>query len=88
VAQDQVEAAKWYRKAAEQNDADAQLNLGVYYAEGVGVAQDQVEAYMWLVLAAGQGDENAKKGTTILENKMTREQIAQGQRLAHNFKPR
>ena len=32
VAKDQVEAVKWYRKAAEQNYARAQYNLGVCYA--------------------------------------------------------
>lgn len=31
VAKDPVEAAKWYRKAAEQNDVDAQYNLGMCY---------------------------------------------------------
>ena len=31
VAKDQVEAVKWYRKAAEQNYAEAQYNLGVCY---------------------------------------------------------
>jgi TPR repeat protein len=29
VAKDEAEAVKWYRKAAEQNVADAQYNLGV-----------------------------------------------------------
>src|SRR6266496_1681980 len=36
VAKDQVEAVKWYRKAAEQNYAKAQFNLGVCYDEGAG----------------------------------------------------
>ena len=31
VAKDHAEAAKWYRKAAEQNDVDAQYNLGICY---------------------------------------------------------
>ena len=83
-----MEAVKWYRKAAEQNHAEAQYNLGVCYANGEGVAKDYVEAYKWWLLAAGQGDEDAKKIMTILENKMTREQIAEGQKLARNFKPR
>jgi S1-C subfamily serine protease len=43
---------------------------------------------MWDLLAAGQGKEDAKTNVNILEGKMTREQIAQGQRLAHEFKPR
>jgi hypothetical protein len=88
VAKDQVEAAKWYRKAAEQNFAKAQYNLGVCYDNGEGVAKDYVEAYKWRLLAARQGDENAKKAMTMLENKMTPEQIAEGQKLAGNFKPR
>lgn len=29
VPQDHAEAARWYRKAAEQGDPDAQFNLGV-----------------------------------------------------------
>ncbi len=79
---------KWYRKAAEQNDAMAQLLLGECYYLGMGVAKNYAEAYTWLLLAAGQGIELAKEYTTELENKMTREQIAEGQQLARNFKPR
>ena len=41
VAKDQVEAVKWYRKAAEQNFAPAQNNLGVCYELGQGLAKDQ-----------------------------------------------
>jgi TPR repeat protein len=88
VAKDEVEAVKWYRKAAEQNNARAQNNLGVCYNNGQGVAKDYVEGYKWWLLAAGQGHENAKKFVPLLENKMSREQIAEGQRLAHNFKPK
>ena len=88
VAKDEAEAVKWFRKAAEQNLADAQYNLGVYYDSGEGVAKDEVEAYKWWLLAAGQGNDDAKYNMTIVENKMSREQIAEGQRLARDFKPR
>src|SRR6266478_4800936 len=47
VAKDQVEAVKWYRKAAEQNFAAAQNDLGVCFHNGEGVAKDQVEAEKW-----------------------------------------
>jgi S1-C subfamily serine protease len=47
-----------------------------------------VEAYKWVLLTAAQGNENAKKNTTVLEGLMTRDQIAEGQKLARNFKPR
>jgi TPR repeat protein len=88
VTEDAAEAVKWFRKAAEQNLADAQYNLGVCYDSGEGVAKDEVEAYKWWLLAAGQGNDDAKYNMTIVENKMSREQIAEGQRLARDFKPR
>jgi TPR repeat protein len=88
VAKDDVEAVKWYRKAAEQNYADAQHSLGRCYGTGTGVAKDYVEAYKWVLLAAGQGNEYAKKAMIPVEDMMSREQIAEGQKLARNFKPR
>ena len=39
VPQDDTEAVKWYRKAAEQGHAEAQNNLGVMYLNGRGVPQ-------------------------------------------------
>jgi TPR repeat protein len=55
VPQDYVEAAKWYRMAAEQGDASAQSNLGIMYRRGLGVPQDDAEAVKWFRLAAEQG---------------------------------
>ena len=75
-------------KAAEQNVADAQYNLGACYDSGEGVANDEIEAYKWWLLAAGHRNDGAKYNVTIVENKMTREQIAEGQRQAPDFKPR
>src|SRR5947207_4351426 len=58
--QDDAEAAKWYRKAAEQGYALAQFNLAVMYDQGQGVARDQVEAAKWFRKAAEQGDAGAQ----------------------------
>ena len=88
VVKDQAEAVKWFRKAAEQNLARAQYNLGVCYYNGEGVAKDYVEAYKWLLLAARQGDEDAKKNMTELESELTPKQIAEGQKRARDFVPR
>jgi TPR repeat protein len=88
VAKNQVEAVKWYRKAAEQGLAAAQYDLGICYGNGEGVTKDYVEAYTWSLLAASQSMEPAKTNMAFLENKMTPEQIAEGQKLARNFKPR
>jgi len=89
VVKDHTEAAKWYRKAADQNLAKAQYNLGVCHERGDGVAEDWVEAYKWLLLAARRGHEAPKEHMTLLESKLlTPEQIAQGQKRAREFKPR
>ncbi len=88
MAKDEVEAVKWYQKAAEQGLAHGQYNLGVCYENGQGVAKDYVEAYKWWLLAAAQGDGDATKEVPTLELWMTPGQIAEGQRLARNFKPR
>ena len=42
--------------AADQGNADAQLNLGFMYANGRGVPQDDGEAVTWYRKAADQGD--------------------------------
>ena len=61
VAEDTVEAVKWYHKAAEQGEPRAQFWLGVSYANGNGVVQDLVEAVKWFHLSAIQGDTNAQE---------------------------
>ena len=43
------------RARAEQGEAEAQYDLGVMYANGLGVPEDDAEAVRWLRLAAGQG---------------------------------
>jgi TPR repeat protein len=51
VPEDWVEAARWYRLAAEQGLADVQNSLGMIYFLGRGVPEDYVLAYMWMNLA-------------------------------------
>ena len=55
VEKDYKEAAKWYRKAAEQNNPVAQLNLGRAYINAQGVEKDRKEAIKWFRAAAEQG---------------------------------
>jgi len=40
-------ATAWFRKAAEQGNADAQLSLGVKCEFGLGVEQDYAQAVVW-----------------------------------------
>lgn len=54
VRPDAAEAARSYRKAAEQGYAGAQNNLGLLYESGQGVEQDFAEAVKWYCKAAKQ----------------------------------
>ena len=47
VPQNLIEAAKWYRMAAEQNHRQSQYNLGMMYQSGHGVGEDANEANLW-----------------------------------------
>jgi TPR repeat protein len=55
VAQDDVEAVKWFRRAAEQGEPSAQYNLGVMCEMGWGAPQSFPEAVKWYRAAAEQG---------------------------------
>jgi len=61
VPQDYAEAARWYRKSAEQGDGNAQYFLGYMYYYGYGVAQDKGEANRLFHQAAAQGNEDARR---------------------------
>lgn len=51
---DYVQAAIWWRKAADQGYPQAQNNLGVLYNSGKGVPQSFADAYFWQNLAAAR----------------------------------
>ena len=55
VPQDYAQAMEWYRKAADQGDAQAKYNLGSLYSNGQGVPQDSAQAAAWWRKAADQG---------------------------------
>jgi len=88
VPKNNGEAVKWYFKAAEQNYAPAQSNLGIAYGLGKGVQKDSVESYKWFLLASANGFQEWEKGIPIIESSMSREEIAEGQKLAREFRPR
>ena len=89
VPQDDAEAAAWYRRAAEQGDADAQFGLGAMYAEGRGVPQDDPEAHTWLNLAAsrltGELRERAVTARDAVAERMTFADRSKAQRRAREW---
>jgi TPR repeat protein len=68
---------KWYRLAAEQGDAEVQLNLGVKYSVGDGVRQSCLDAAKLFRRAADTGVAQAQyiygimhlNGNGILKNR-------------------
>ena len=66
VPQNNSKAARWYQKAAEQGDSDAQKNLGDLYRRGEGVRQDAQEAVSWYQKAATQGHSRAQLNLGVM----------------------
>ncbi len=88
VTRDYAEAVRWYSKAAHRGSVAAQARLGFLYSKGgQGVMQDYVQAHMWYSLAVAKDDEIARKQRDRLAEKMTPGQLAEGQRLAREWKP-
>jgi hypothetical protein len=84
-------ALKEWKPLAEQGDAYAQYNMGLIYAQGLGVRGDYVRALMWFNIAASRGDNDAAKAREFITKKLTPTQIAEAQNLARecvvkNFK--
>jgi hypothetical protein len=96
VPQDDNEAVQWYRRAADQNNAQAQYNLGLWYAtKGEAGSQDFVNAHMWFNLAAARFPASdtrnrglAVKNRDVVASKMSREDLAEAQKLAREWKPK
>jgi hypothetical protein len=69
-------AAKWYRKAADQGLARAQMNLAYLYEKGLGVEKDPQQALRLLRRATGLGD-----SITLDENALNFEERQELQKL-------
>jgi uncharacterized protein len=87
--QDYDAAADFYARGAVQGDPFAQAMLGLMYDKGHGVPLDFVLAYKWLNLAAartqGHEQENFARFRDAVASKMSKDEIAEGQRLALNW---
>ncbi|KAJ1622092.1 hypothetical protein T492DRAFT_913713 [Pavlovales sp. CCMP2436] len=66
VPQNDDEAARLYRRAAEQGHPLGQYNLAQHHAQGIGVPQDDAEAARLFRLAAEQGNAAAQFNLALL----------------------
>ena len=60
VNQDYKEAYKWAKKAADQDDSDAQILLADMYSEGQYIELDFRKAYKWYKKSADSGNDVAQ----------------------------
>ena len=94
LPQNYLSAMEWFKKAAEQGDAMAQLNLGKLYKNGHCPPIDYVQAHMWFNIAvstfASQGRNSQSLKYTFnlrdeLASKMSSQQINAAQQLAKKW---
>ena len=60
----------------------AQVIIGVMYANGQGVTQDDIKAHMWLNISAMAGLKNAEANRDIIAKQMSPTQIEKAQEMA------
>ena len=66
VKQDDIQALKWFKKAANQSHSRAQYNLGTMYENGKGVKQDYNQAIKWWCVASEQGHYGAEYNLAMM----------------------
>ena len=64
--QDDQEAVKWVRKAADLGHVESQYLVGRGYFKGIGVPQDYKEAVKWYRKAAEQGNADAQYSLGVM----------------------
>lgn len=57
---DKIKAVKYWTKAANNGNAEAQYNLGICYSQGDGVAMNKQTAFYWYQKAANNGHSSAQ----------------------------
>ena len=70
----EIEAVRWFTRAAEQGYVPAQAKLGSLYYSGRGVPQDVNRAYFWMVVARMGGDEASSTLGALVRARLTRSQ--------------
>jgi uncharacterized membrane protein len=86
---DYCKRKEWHLRAAAQGEAHAQKSIGWFYETGTCLPSvNLAEAYKWIKLyyLTDKGF-SARVRLTEVESKLTRAQIAEGDSLAHAWKP-
>ena len=79
---DYAAAYYWFKKAAKQGNATAQLMLGMLYYYGHGTAKDISKAFALIMISAATGNESALKSAAVLKVLMSAEDIDSARAIA------
>jgi hypothetical protein len=60
IPKDAAQSIRWFTRAASNGDEFSLLQLGLTYAEGIGVRRNRIEAAKWLLQAANNGNPDAQ----------------------------
>ena len=85
VLEDHKQAVKWYRLAAEQGFADAQIKLAGMYRDGHGVPKSNIWRYALLNLAAANGNKDASDAKESLAAILSAESLEVAQELSRKL---
>jgi len=88
IKQNYVEAARWYRKAAERGYGGAQNHLALMYAQAWGVPKDLVEAEKWFELGETHGDHLGPDIRAQVTKEISPEQLAEAKKRVAAFAPK
>lgn len=84
-------ALMWMRRAANGGDAGAQFNLGERFSRAnvqgseTDAMESRVESYKWFALAAAQNYRDALARSDSATMRMSREEVAEGNRRVQTF---
>ena len=78
-----ADGVRWFKLAASNGNAVAQQNLGFQYFEGTCVPPNYLYGYMWWSLSLAQEEDLfLRSALEKRTNKMSKEQVAEAQKLA------
>lgn len=90
VKEDETLSAKWYIAGAELDDPFNQFQASIALYKGAGVPRDRAQAAKWWTLAMGHGESFRNRYSPTIESAeamLTPEELAEGRRLAAEWKP-
>ena len=85
TGQSHEEAAKWFRKAAQQGVKQAQFQLAELYMRGRGVPKDYEYAYAWYRTSAESQHSKSADALTAARENLSEQELEEAEKLARKF---